>query len=305
MMNFVSGRCIASILTFFSLSACLGGGGSSTPTPTPNPRPDELPLPEIPENGTVSFDGEAVVSTFSTDANGQVTPRVISSEVESTLKLTSSNNNIVRAEFEALGSSVSLDTPDSRSRLGNVALVTLANADDNTGGAWIIDREAANQRFKYQTFGAWLTVPESGRAGSGSLGAGVYGEPTSTSNVPSSGTATYSGASIGGGWDSEAGYFGTTSEISVTTDFRTATITSSNTHELALDDDIVTVVPGLNFTGTGNVTGAGFEVTINGESITNGKAYGHFFGPNAEEAGGTFTADFLDGFYGGSFGAAQ
>ena len=65
-------------------------------------------------------------------------------------------------------------------------------------------------------------------------------------------------------------------------------------------------MPEWNFTGTGNVTGAGFEATINGMEITNGKAYGHFFGPNAEEVGGTFGAELMgNGFYVGSFGAAQ
>ena len=300
MMNFRSGRCIASILTFFSLSACSGGGGSSTPTP----RPDELPLPEN-GNGTVSIDGAAVVITFSVDASDQVTQRVISGEVESTHKLTSANNNIVGAEFEATGSSVSLDRPDGRRRLGNVALVGVTTTDE-IDDALIIDREAANQRFKYQTFGAWLMGAEPGRAGPGSFGAGTYGEPTSTNNVPSSGTATYSGASIGGGWDVDERYYATTSEISVTTDFRTAMITSSNTHGQNLDTDEIAAVPELNFSGTGNVTGAGFEATINGVEITNGKAYGHFYGPNAEEVGGTFGAELMgNGFYVGSFGAAQ
>ena len=314
MMNFSSGRCIAALLTFFSLSACGGGGGSSTPTPSPTP--DELPLPEN-GNGTVSIDGAAVVITFSVNASDQVTQRVISGEVESTHKLTSANNNIVGAEFEATGSSVSLDRPDPDrrfNRLGNVALVRVTTADE-VDDAIIIDRKAANQRFKYQTFGVWLMGAEPRRAGPGSFGAGTYGEPTSTNNVPSSGTATYSGASIGGGTYSgasigegwaEEGYYATTSEISVTTDFRTARITSSNTHGQNLDTDEITAVPELNFSGTANVTGAGFEATINGVEITNGKAYGHFYGPNAEEVGGTFGAELMgNGFYVGSFGAAQ
>ena len=256
----------------------------------------------------MSIDGEAVVITFSVDASDQVTQRVISGEVESTHKLTSANNNIVGAEFESTGSSVSLDRPDpdgSRRRLGNVALVGVTTADE-IDDALIIDREAANQRFKYQTFGVWLMGAEPGRAGSGSFGAGVYGEPTSTNNVPSSGTATYSGASIGGGWDDDETYYATTSEISVTTDFRTATITSSNTHRQNLANDVIAAVPELNFSGTGNVTGAGFNADINGMEITNGKAYGHFYGPNAEEVGGTFGAELMgNGFYVGSFGAAQ
>ena len=298
MMN--SARCIASILTFFSLSACLGGGGS--PSPVSSPRgADELTLPE---NGTVSFDGEAVVITYSIEANGQATLGEISSEVESTLSLTTSNNKIVGAAFEAPGSSVSLSTPNSLGRLGNVAVVALTNSDD-TAGALIIDRPNQNQRFKYLTFGAWSTEP--GTAGPGSFSAGVYGEPASTNNVPTSGTATYSGASAGGGWDSGTGYYATTSEISVTTDFRTATITSSNTHAINVDtEEIIGATPALDFSGTGNVTGAGFKADINVDNIiANGKAYGHFFGPNAEEVGGTFTADLDDGFYGGSFGAAQ
>ena len=316
-MNFGSGRCIAAILTVFSLSACLGGGGS--PSPVPSPRgADELTLPE---NGTLSFDGEAVVVTYSVEErNGGDwdTYDPISSEVESTVRLTTSNSKIVGASFEAPSLSASPSTPNSLGRLGNVAVVALSTFRE-TGtekiGAMIIDRTNPNQRFKYQTFGVWYYDPEPDEAG-GHVGAHTYGEPTSTNNVPSSETATYSGASTGFALTAvdtaaDKGFY-VTSQIDVTTDFRTATITSSNTHVRDLDTLVAGPRDTLDFTGTGNVTGAGFKADINGMEIINGKAYGHFYGPNAEEVGGTFGAELMggdlfdgNGFYVGSFGAAQ
>ena len=299
-MIFNSGRCIAAMLAILLLGACLGGGGSPSPSPSPSPDgSDELTLPE---NGTANFDGIAVVVPFSIDASDEVTLGTITSEVDSTVSLTTSNNEIVKAVFEATGTSVSADVPDSRGRLGNVDVVGLTTAEENEDALII---EPSKQGFKYQTFGVWLNIPDSA-PGTGSAGAGVYGEPTETTNMPSSGTATYSGASIGISSVPDEGEFATASQIEVTTDFRTATITSSNTHRLNLDTDVIGAVPEWNFSGTGNVTGAGFKADINGMEITNGTANGHFFGPNAEEVGGTFSGVFqVGGGYIGSFGAAK
>ena len=327
-MNFSSGRCIAALLTFFSLSACGGGGGGGSPSPVQSPGRDVT----LPQNGTVSFDGQAITGEYLRVAGSN--RRRLGLDLApgpSTVSFTTSNSEIVGVSFDyprnsgavGLSSEVELSERTGINRLrnsaGDVAVVNFLEPAPSANGAYESALIIAPGRFKYQTFGVWSRdyrepVPLSGVIFypiQTQYSAGSYGVQTSATNVARqrqqiSGTATYSGASIGRGYTTfgpnEDDSFTSTSQINVTTDFNTASITSSNT-QLSSGSG----ASHLNFTATGEIRGA--EVIQAPIREHSGWANMRFFGPNAEEVGGTFRAAYGipggRGTYIGSFGAAK
>ena len=63
----------------------------------------------------------------------------------------------------------------------------------------------------------------------------------------------------------------------------------------------------LDFTGSGPVSGSVFKASVdaNFSVPVSGSADGQFYGPSAQEVGGTFGLDGSDLTYIGSFGAKQ
>ncbi len=289
-MSINTSYCIAATLSFLLLGACSSGGsGGSSDNGS-----DKLTLPR---NGTAELDGEAVVAEFATDPGGGVTVNSISGPNSSTVRLTTSNSEIVGASFAAPGASVNLSEPGGDDRVRTGAVVGFDTTDRNDG-AVIVD--PSRSRFEYQTFGVWL---EDRRQATGTAGAGSYGVRTSNSSVPSSGSATYNGVSTGVARRADGDAYLTASRVNVRTNFRTATITRSGTSANNLRTGVEGTAPELDFSGTGNVSGNRFKANTSGTGI-NGSADGPFYGPSAEEVGGTFQATGSGGVaYIGSFGA--
>ena len=61
------------------------------------------------------------------------------------------------------------------------------------------------------------------------------------------------------------------------------------------------LAPGLDYSGEGSVSGSSFAANISGPA-TSGTANGVFYGPNANEVGGTFSATGAGISHVGSFG---
>jgi hypothetical protein len=167
----------------------------------------------------------------------------------------------------------------------------------------IANNEAAG--FEYQTYGAWLT---GFNTGSGNVGVGSFGAKTASSAMPTGTTATYNGASTGFINYADGVPGRTTSKVTVSTDFSTATISSSSSLVTFVD-----AIGGtdqdhrLDFTGTGPVSGSGFTATVDSDfpAPVSGSVDGQFYGPSAQEVGGTFglTGSGVD--YIGSFGGKK
>jgi len=213
------------LLAGFTLTACggsSGGSSSSGGNDSGGSSGSSSPVNPIvlPSNGTVDLDGSAVTADFSTTALG-FTVDGINDEGDSTLRLTTSGGEIVEASFTGPGSNVDFDTGDDRARTG--AVVAFDSPDLNDG-ALLID--PSQSRFEYQTFGVWLEGRQEAR---GTAGAGTYGSRTPSGNIPTGRNATYNGASAGFAQLSDGDPYLTASDISITTNFRTATITSSGT----------------------------------------------------------------------------
>jgi hypothetical protein len=96
----------------------------------------------------------------------------------------------------------------------------------------------------------------------------------------------------------------TTSGIEIETNFVNVQVTSTSTNARNLNSGATIPAAGLDFTGSGPVSGSGFTANVSG-TLTSGTANGSFYGPQAQEAGGTFRTSGGGVTYVGAFGAKR
>jgi hypothetical protein len=165
--------------------------------------------------------------------------------------------------------------------------------------------------WNYQTFGIWITGDTSGFAGAVSVGS-----PTAVTGIPATGSGTFSGSAAGFYISpSNVNYF-TAADMSAVTNFSTRSVTF-NTNNTALSTNLtnfqtpafyaiggnLNVSGALSYAaGTNSISGA---VAATGVNIMSGTANAKFYGPNAQEIGGTYalsrsgTTERLFGGFGG------
>ena len=276
-----------------TLAACGGGGGggsgASGGVAQFNTSFSQLAGVGSSYNGTVETPSQVVFAGVTeTNTGGQIVTRVDTPVSESAVVRIRVQNGTLRS-FDLRGQGVNANFPNQ----------------DLEGN--IMDPIAAGH--EYQTFGWWSGVPSA--TASRSWGAVSFGRRTEAANLPDT-QATYAAKSVGLQTDHGNAY-STTSDISISTaDYTNVTISSTNTMRAEIMPDgnsgPETRAVGLDFTGTGAVTGSGFEANISERSIVNprtGMAVGWFYGPNAEEVGGTFNLGWRSSHYIGAFGGKK
>jgi len=289
------------------VAGCGGGGGgllstgsNSTVAPPSSGTSNASAVPfttvsAIPDTGAVRVQGQAVTAPVTTGTFGDLTLGTPDGMTTSQAEITQQNGDVTGMRFVAGSNGVAFDSTQGD-------LITTANGEiyatstDSRREAVLAD--AAGVGFEHQSFGIWANR---NTAGNGNAGAGSYGAQTPTSGLPSAGTvANYAGAAIGIATE-RTNSFTTLSSVAVATNFTTAVITSSNTRNRE------TGIPerDLDFAGSGPVSGSGFTASIVTNGAANGTANGQFYGPNAQEVGGTFSATGSNVNYIGSFGARR
>jgi len=167
--------------------------------------------------------------------------------------------------------------------------------------------------WNYQTYGIWVSGDTAGFAGAVSVGS-----PTAVTGIPSTGTGNFSGNASGFYLDGSGGdiYF-TTANMTATADFSTRSVAFS-TSGTAISPDLNSFVApstygigNLNMTGTlsyaagANAMSGAVTATGTSSNSLSGTANGKFFGPSANEIGGTYglsnagTGETLVGGFGG------
>lgn len=285
-----------------------GGGGSSTLAPFVN-------FSSIAAGTSVSISGDSYQGTYSYN--------VATSTVTG---LTTGSHQAGASYTGTYDAGGSLTAATINSAAGTS--VTWSRSAGDTFGTLVIDPRvdavvsangqnyalAANPTrfgFEFQTFGTWIT---GGGTGSGTYGFISVGNQTSGSSVPTTGTATYTGITGGRYSDSNGADYFTSSAMSATADFAARGLTFS-TSSTAVTRDLLVTAPATNlnlsgslpysagsasFSGSVTTTGAG----TGGNALT-GTATGKFYGPTAQEIGGTFAVQSGNEFYGGAFGARR
>ncbi|MEM9475490.1 MAG: transferrin-binding protein-like solute binding protein [Pseudomonadota bacterium] len=271
-----------------ALSACGGGGGGgSTVVPFTS-------VSDLPDNGTVVINGSGVTASYTSDLGTGVTSiSAPTTSDDATTRIRIVNGVAQDFSVSAPGSSAAFDLGTAVG--GNLAGERFLVLSQDGQTAYI--SENVMPVYEYQTYGTWITGLGTG---SGTVGVGSFGAETNATALPAN--ATYTGTGTGYALDDADQSFITDFEVSATTDFSTITITSSNTVTENLVTADVVADPAYDFTGSGPVSGNGFTASI-ASTNTSGTATGSFFGPNAEEFGGTFDTSGPSGHvHIGSFG---
>ena len=299
------------LLASVAIAACSSGSGSSTSgsnlvsTPPPPPPAPPAPssnaslsnltvseefyaasatiageigiLPSIITGATVAsseFDAQSTSSTISYDA-GADSFRVEVGVGPRALTQTFAPANIVAAESDA--TITTYDAGDTR--------FVLLNANDPT-----LD-------LSYVTLAAWV---DANAGGSDSLiGFSVFGVETPFADVPTTGTATYTGEVSGGMVEGGTLYnfigvatvdadFAATS-VDTTLDIGRAPLGSSAYLPWATIESTAGISQFTNSVSGNDTASFGAAATITAMPGASGSLSGRFFGPNAEEVGGEFS----------------
>ena len=160
--------------------------------------------------------------------------------------------------------------------------------------------------WEYQSFGVWTT---GAGTGSGTYGSASAGSPTPAGSVPTTGTATYFGYAGGRHVAADGSYYFTLANMQTSANFATREL-NFQTNFTEQTANLFTSAPNANLDMSGSLSYAPGSNQFSGViSTTNGmtgSATGRFYGPSAQEIGGTFsvTGPGVQA-YGGAFGGAR
>jgi len=144
----------------------------------------------------------------------------------------------------------------------------------------------ATKTLTYTTYGGWLRRTASGDNIDFKTSFFVFGVRTPTDDMPTTGTASYE-AAVDGYWVSNGSLQVLTGDAALTADFAAGAMAGV----FALNGtDQAGAAHGFDtFDGAASITGNLFSGTMTGRDTNyEGEWDGGFFGPNAEEVGGSF-----------------
>ncbi|AZQ69493.1 hypothetical protein EF888_21480 [Silicimonas algicola] len=254
----------------------------------------------MPENGTVRLQGAAKSAAYSYDLitdNVDVGPIV--SDDNAYLDITFKNGEATRVVIGNTGAPIDVNEADGAvyQDFGIVIAGQTADGEDT-----LVAADELDLGYQYQNFGVWVIGYNTG---AGTVGTGSFGLSTAAADLPTSSIpATYIGYSAGLVTDG-TGYFGTTADAQIVADFAASGVTVSTSNTRLVDiDTLLDAGPAgeLDYSGTGTISESTFDASMI-SALTTGTAEGQFYGPNAEEVGGTFTSSGNGIIHVGSFGA--
>jgi transferrin binding protein len=279
---------VAAALAACALAAC-GGGGSSGGGGT-RPTPQSLGAPAADGSNrdltTLSVPTAMTIGSVARMDNGAgpYAPAVAFSNAPS-----------VRISIPALGVDDTFTQADvvSTSIFNGVQIQTLRHADGGSARtlAWIVPSTGVSG-LRFSSLGVWdradLTTGIINQVAAISFGSRTLG-----SDVPTVGTATYSGFVVGTAIESPGQQFSITALAVASADFgaRNIAFSSANSAKTDRTTGMLSADPNYNLTGTltwaaGSNTLAGTLRSANGKT---GAAAGAFYGPQAAEMGVTFS----------------
>jgi hypothetical protein len=275
------------------LTACGGGGGGGPSYLLYDPA--FLGAPNV----------TAVATLYTESASSQISggfPISVNALGSSTAQLTvpfDANSNPTGLSLSS--SYVSGTVPIANVGQQSLAGGLLQTSGSNSGLAFV-----TYSYSDYMDFGLWSQTPTSDGTSYVEYFMGGYSTPSQ--RMPTTGSATYNGMSVGGAYSvASSRAYTAVSDISAAVNFsaRSLSLTSSNVVAVDLVTMTSTSAPDFGFTGSGAISGsvASGNLTLNrGET---GVFSARFFGPNAEDLGGTFRFTGAAGGYLGSFGASR
>lgn len=304
-------RFLLSSTVLLLLAACGGnkGGGS-------------LFVPEVPFTSFAAVQPQTTVvmsNGFSSATSGNYTAGIggITITVPGTgLSIaddtTAANTMKLTYDSSRLLTGVSFSTPNGEASFSLGGTTTfgctagVCTAHNSGGDAVVID--GITFGWNYQTFGVWNRLASSTVFQAGAISAGAV---TPASAVPASGNAVFTGTARGFYTPAAGTPFSTTANMSANVDWGAKSImfTTTGTTVTNLNTGGAPVAnAGLNLTGTltyspvtNSFTGSVTPATV----AMTGAATGRFYGPAAQEIGGTYSLTGAGGTMVGGFGGKR
>lgn len=286
-----------------------GGGGSSAGGVTVTPFTS---FGAIQPSSTVSFQGSATGASYTSNVG---TGFVTSLGPSST---TSYGGSTAQETINSSGYAASLTiTPNigpsttytnlTTVNSGPLAGVAVYGSSGGTNEVLYAYANAAG--WNYQTFGVWVTGEGTG---SGYAGAASVGAITPVSGMPATGTGTFTGYSAGVYTAATGQPFLASADMSAAVNFgsRSIVFNTTNTAISAFNGSGSSAQSGLNLSGTLNYSSGAntFSGTVtSANTLLTGTANGQFYGPTANEIGGTYAVKAATGVQamGGAFGGKR
>ncbi len=294
----------AACLAVVSLAGCGGGGGTSATLASFSSwsavqRPSAITVEGISQAGTYTWNSGTDRITSRVDGASQ-------SGASYTATYDANGNATAVTLTPAGGSGVSWSRT-SGDTFGYLIINNNIDAAISADGTKIgLAANPYDHNWDYQTFGIWTT---GAGTGSGTYGAMSIGAQTAGASIPTSGTATYSGYTGGRYVNAVGEYWFTSSAMTAAANFGTRSITFTTTGT-QVTPDLINVANNTNLNMSGTLTYAAATNQITGNVSTTGgmtgTVNGRFYGPSAQEIGGTFavTGAALAG-YAGAFGGKR
>lgn len=316
-MNMAPAKYLVLAALATSLAACGGGssGGSVTPIPAPPPPPAPAQFSSFSsvQSGTsIGVQGVTREGDVRIDNTGAILQSGVATPVEGTGSITFSVNNsreITSLAISGGQSSVTFNASNATAQSlylnGKPVAVAVYNP---TGSNQAIYGDPYVLGFNYQSFGVWGTGLVAGATGK--FGAISVGARSSASAIPTGGTAVYRGY-VGGVYTNGAvARYAADATFNVDFSARSVALTTNNQTLTDVNTNVTMPTTMLRITGTMNY-GAGsnvFSGSLNATGQTSlvpltGTGSGTFYGPSANELGGTFflrgsTTTLIGGFGG-------
>ena len=214
----------------------------------------------------------------------------------SVLSPTSDGSGTVSLTVDAAGSVTDLTVNGTESSVTfssrNGDLLTssggVSRAKSADGKNFAIGSDYRTLGFNYQTFGAWMTGVGTGSGNAGAFSAGAV---TPTGSMPTTGAANYNGTAGGIYVDSSGTTFIAAGSSALTANFANHSVAYSTSGTMAVDSNGNALANSSILNMQGSLTLATGSNAFAGAVSTgtlNGTARGQFYGPAANEAGGTF-----------------
>ena len=265
----------------------------------------------MPKPGTTDLPGITTEVSYTSrppvfDLTSHSTPAAGTGSVTLTVD---SNGNITALTLNGAQSSATFNSANG-SRFGDLSMIGAPNQtafQSGDGQNVAIGANYAALGYNYQTFGVWATGIATG---SGNIGAISAGAATQNSAVPTTGTATFNGSANGIYVDPAGQGYLAASDAKLVTNFGNRSISYSTTGSAAINPTNGTKLQDpaiLNMQGTLTYAAGSndFSGSVSSSGL-NGSAKGRFYGPAANEAGGSFalTGSGVQAYI-GAFGAKQ
>ncbi len=294
------GKAATTIFALTMLSACGGGGGGTAAPSAPVVTTSFETWRTDLAGKTIQVNGEGQQVAY-TWANKITSVSATTDTSASGVFVFDANSTLTGLYLNSGGTTTGFTTGQIAALAADADFVVAENFSSRA-----IVSNPKSLAWDYQSFGVWETGLDSDR---GSYGAVSLGAPTAGTAIPGSGTATFTGKVVGS-YVSTGGIGHTVlADLDVLADWsdQSLALTTSNTRT-SIDGTAFSLASGLDMSsqtltysaGTNAFTGT--LTTSNGQ--LSGDTNGKFYGPGAEELGGTF---FLRGSgvetYSGAYGA--